>query len=654
MKLGLLPLFVPDQAHESPQSLVFGRLSFFSAVLLSELKAFLAQKLPSIQCETLFTLSDALKYQPDLVLIFSNSCDFAGVADWADNLKASLMCPVWLAGSHISHLPQSLPDTVDLGILGELELPVLQLLKMAIHVGGAHGLTPQMYRKVPGVIYQSQGRMYSGAPAQEIPDLKTLPSPDLTAFRSLPAYFAASLRTSRMNDSLFAQMAWPMTRKPRLYSVDYVCNSMVNIVHHYQRYFAQYRLSPQVFRQVCSVFITDYQFVLHQKRLRSIVEKMRALYLHHVCFLTVHMPVRAVTEETLLLLKSVNLQKVILSFGPFEHQEPLLPPCTAADLDRALALLKRFRVGVVGHFFINPEAKTSRQQIFSTYVYLKANSYLFESLSHTVLGATPGLSLWEATAAHRKQYYTDLQRYPWASLAWESLKPTLPLAQKHLDFPFFKAVNKSLDMLPTKPFTPPSHQEAILKNQAELVKEFAETYLFPEARILELVVDESLALKPFLKDYHEIHQMQVKLGQLHGTLPQPVDVLVSVASIQALRDPEKALKHALMGLKSGGVIYLSILNPMFMGFLAQVLKWPARQSVVGYQVLKWFTDTTLINMLQSLGLELIHFKHLPVDNIEKLRPSVEKLAKHFEEFGMQRISQYALYVQEINVLARKK
>lgn len=653
MKLGLLPLFIPEQALQNPEALVFSRLSFFSAILLSELKAFLGHKLPDVHCQTLLTLPDVLKYQPDVVLILSNSCDFAGVADWADNLKAALMCPVWLAGSHISHLPQSLPDTVDLGILGELELPVLQLLTLAFQAGGAHALTPQMYRKVPGVIYQQQGRMYSGAPAQELPELRAFPTPDLSAFQVLPAYFSAALRTARVNDSIFAQMAFPLTRKPRLYSVDYICDSMVNIVHHYQRYLSQCRLSPQVFRQVCSVFITDYQFVLQQKRLALIVEKMRALYLHHVCFLTVHMPVRAVTEETLLLLKSVNLQKVILSFGPFEHQEPLLPPCTAADLDRALALLKRFRVGVIGHFFVNPEAKTSRQQIFATYVYLKANSFLFESLSHTVLGATPGLSLWEATAAQRKQRYSHWQQYPWASLSWEKLKPALPLAHKHLDKDFFQAVEKALNMLPTKPFVPPSHQEAILQNQAELVKAFAETYLFPEARILELVVDDTLALKPFLKDYHDIYQMHVKHGQLQGTLPQPVDVLVLVASIQSLRDPEKALRHALMGLKPGGVIYLSVLNPMYIGFIAQVLKWPARQSLTGYQVLKWFTDTTLINLLLGLGLELVHFKHVPASNIEQWRPTVEKLAKQFEQFGMQRISQYALYVQEINVLARK-
>ncbi len=656
MKVGLLPLFIPAKALESSQELDIGRLSFFSSILLSELKGYLKEKLPEITCETFLTLPELLKKSPDIVLILSNSEQFGAVSDWAQQLKATLSCPVWLAGSHISHAPETLPDTVDIGILGEIEVPIYHLLKLALQAGGAAFLTPQMYRKVPGVIYQSHGRMYSGSPAQEVMDLKRMPIPDLKALTNLPKYFAVSIRTSRMNDSLCAQLAFPPTRKPRLYSVDYICQNMVSVVQYYRQALAQYPLPPEVFRQVCSIFITDYQFVLQKKRLEEIVAKIKSLYLHHVCFLTVHLPVRSVSEDLLRLLKSVNLQKVVLSFGPFEHHEPLLPPCNAQDLDRALALLQRFRIGVIGHFFVNPDTKVKRQSIFSTYVYLQSNSTRFESLSCTVLGATPGLSLWEAAAPLRKQKYaSDLRQYPWSSLAWGKPLPQLPLAHKHLSVSFFQEVYKAFTELNerTAPFVTPMHQEARLINQAEMVKDFAEKYLFPEARLLEIVLEPDLALKPFLKDYHEVEQLWVKSGVLSGVLPQPVDVLIAAASLHGLRHPQKALSHALLSLKPGGLVYVSILNPMFIGFLGQVFKWPERQSIVNYKMLKWFTDTSLSYLLDACGLEIIELDYTNA-NIEELRGTVEKLAKQFSHFASQHIPQHALYVREINILARKK
>lgn len=656
MKVGLLPLFIPHQALDDPQSLDPGSIALFSSVLITELTAYIKSKFSDIDCRTFFTLSEILKAEPDLVLILSNSADFNAVSDWAHQLKATLSCAVWLAGSHISYTPQTLPHEVDLGILGEIEVPLYQLLTLALKAGGLPFLTPQMYRKVPGIIYQSHGRMYSGSPAQEIPELKQMASPDLGALSALPGYFASSIRTARINDSIFSQLAFPPTRKPRLYSVDYVCENMVSVVQHHKRFLVNHSLPPAVFRQVCSVFITDYQFVLHKKRLEEIVKKIKSNYLHHVCFLTVHMPVRSVTEELLYLLKSVNLQKVVLSFGPFGHEEPLLPPANASDLDRALALLKRFRIGVTGNFFVNPESKTSRKSIFRTYSYLKANSMCFERLSCVILGSTPGLSSWDATLALRKQKYAfDLKDYPWSALHWGPPAKELVLAQKHLSVDFFDEVYKAcLDLNQrTSLFVPPLHQESKMKAHAELVKSFAETHLFPEARLLEVVLDQELALKPFLKDYHEVYQLWVSDGQLTGVLPQPVDVLVTSASLHGLRNPEKALKHALLALKPGGMVFASILNPLFIGFLAQIFKWPARQSIVNYKVLKWFTDRELLRLFDICGLEIVRVDYTTA-KVESLRETVEKLGRKFEHFASMQIPQHGLYIREINVIARKR
>ena len=659
MKLGLLPLYNKGSSPHNDEAFHSGGLSFFSTALLAEVAAFIHQRLPDINCTVYNKLPPLVADFPDVVLIWCTSVEFGEVSAWAESIKAALDCPVWLAGPHISYLPQSLPSQVDLGIMGEVELPLFHLLKTALQ-NGPESLNPTLYRKIPGLIYQSRGRMYSGAPAQEIPDLKSLPTPDISIFKNTKNYMVASLRTSRSNDSIMTRLSYPPTRKPRLYSPDQVCQNMVSIVQQFKDYLAGYPFPPRVFRQYCPIFISDYLFVLQKKRLQEIVAEMRRLHLHEVCFLIVHLPVRAINEELLRLLKSVNLQKVMLSFGPFGHDNPLLPPCTPHELDKALALCHQFRVGILEHTYMNPSPKTQRRHIFAFYKHLQKRADAFEVLVTSVLGPFPGLELWEQYQTVRKKRadLPDIESFPWHTLDWKKFHRTLPVAQPQLDRQLLTDASKAFLRLGEDritPFTAPFAQTERTRTEVLQVKAFAETYLFPEARLLEVVLLDGLALKPYLSSYHEVLQLHVKDGKVVGELPtEPVDMLVCSAALHGVRYPEQALDFMLKGLRPGGLAHFTILNPMFMGHMARVFKWPARQSLADYDVLKWFTDTELLKLLSQQNLTLVEVKHNPILQVENVRPTVELLARQFENFAATSIPQHALYIHDINVVVRKE
>src|SRR5690606_13147076 len=111
-------------------------------------------------------------------------------------------------------------------------------------------------------------------------------------------------------------------------------------------------------------------------------------------------------------------------------------------------------------------------------------------------------------------------------------------------------------------FTPPLQEDSFHLSRALQVQQFARQYLSPEDRILEVVLDPELALKPFLGPDHQIEQVWVVDGKLQSALPQePVDILLMVGSIAGLREPQQTLASLLPRLKPQGRIYLQSPNP---------------------------------------------------------------------------------------------
>ncbi|MGV3522840.1 MAG: methyltransferase domain-containing protein [Candidatus Sericytochromatia bacterium] len=651
-KLGLLPLFKAESFQHN--QFTASGLEYFAANGLAEIIAYVAQETPEITTCIAINLMEMVKKKPDLVLIWSTSPCFGQVQPLAEQLRTYLDVPIWLAGPHISYLPNSLPPAVDAGILGEPEIPLQQLLSLWLKMKEAG---PALYRKVPGIIYQSRGRMYSGAPAHFIAQLQQLPIPDYRPLLNLPGMGSAIIRTSRVSDNLLTALAYPPSRKPRLQHPEHICRQLEHAIENYRYLFRSYPLPADQMRYLRPVIIPDYQLVLHKGRLEALVKEVQRRGLHRECFLIVHTPPDALDAQVLECLKALNTRKILISFGPFGHKNPLLPTTSPEAFLAALERCAQAGLSVWGQFYLNPDVDTSRQQLAQTYLFLQRHLACFERLRISVMGTFPGTSLWEEYQARHKPDNAALGHFPWASLDFESFSRSQPLVHKHLGTEALQEIYFAFERLSQQKteVEMPLQADGKYQSQLRMVQQFATTYLQPQEHILELVSDPQLALKPFLHSYHPIDQLEVRNGHIAGTGPrQAVDLLVLNGSLNTCRHPGESLKHMLRYLKPGGRVFIQVLNPLYMVLLNRYFHWKFSHSSQSNPVLHFLKEEELRALLESAGLEILSCDYTIMEGVESVRASVESLAHRLQHFAALKIPQHMLYISDIKMLARNR
>lgn len=650
MKLGLLPLFRAESF--SPEGFTATGLEYISANVLSEITAFVQAQFPDIQLELQLALSEMLRQRPDIVLLWSTSSCFQKVAPTAESIKTYLDIPVWLAGPHISYVPQMLPPDVDIGIIGEVELPLQQLLKIYLKQPNAG---PMQYRSVPGIVYQSKGRMYSGAPAQILPQLTQLPVPQHTRLQLLPGMSAPVIRTSRSSDALLPALAYPPSRKPRLYSPEQICAQFSQIVGNYQILYKSLPIPANLRHYVSPVMISDYAFVLQRQRLEALIPMFRSQGLHELIQPLPNIPPEALTPELISQLKSLNVRSVMFVLGPFQHRNPLIPSCTPEQLEQALALCKQHQISVLAQLFINPDVSTSRSQLAQTYLFLRNHLEDFQKVTISVLGTLPGTPVWEQYTAKVKPDVTTLQHLHWQSLDLETFAYDIPIYHSQLNRDTLSEIYYTFKRLvdEQKPVMNPMHNDMFNQARALAVRDFVGRYLRPGETILEVPMQPELALKPLLPQF-KIHQLSMRKGQLNGNCPEPVDFILLNGTLNCLRDPEAALKQLKIWLKPDGRIMLQWLNPLHMRTLNQFFNWQTPQSTARNPVLKYLKLEEVEAMLKRCGLEPGPPDYTIIEDVENVRPAVESLATKIEHHASLRIPQHMLYASEIKMLVRNR
>lgn len=650
MKLGLFPLFRPESF--GPDSFTATGLEYISANALSEIIGYVQSQFPQIKVILKLALNEMLRQKPDIVLLWATSSCFNQVGPTAESFKTYLGVPVWLAGPHISYLPQTLPADVDIGIIGEAELPLQQLIQLFLKQPDAG---PLHYRRVPGIVYQSKGRMYSGAPAQIIPQLSQLPMPNHRLLQAQPGMSAPVIRTSRSSDSILTALAYPPTRKPRLYSPEQICAEITQVSDNYRILYKDYPIPQQLLKYMSPVVIADYAFVLQKQRLETLIRLYRSQGLHERVLPIPNVPPDAVTPELISQLKSINVRSLLFVLGPLNHRNPLLPACEPDKLEEVLKLCKQHQMGIVAQLLLNPEVGTTRRQLAQTYLFLREHLEYFQKITVSTLGAIPGTPVWEQYVAKVKPDVKTLLNLNWQGMDLEKYDYNQPLHHSHLDRDSLHEIYHAFKQLAAQQdhVNHPLRDDMFDMNKDKAVREFAARYLRPGDKVLEVPMLPELAIKPLLPNV-SIHQIMIRNGQLSGTCPEPVDFIMINGSMNIMRDPEAVLRQLKTWLKPDGRVMIQWLNPLHMRALSQHFSWKGQQSTVRNLILKYIKLEELEDMLRRCGLEPGTPDYTIIEDVETVRPSVETLAAKLEHHASLRIPQHMLYVSEIKMLARNR
>jgi len=339
-----------------------------------------------------------LSHDPDVIGITSFTETFEHVVRHARYFKRlAPNVPIIVGGEHISAAPQSLPESVDIGVIGEGE----ETLRELMHLYMRKEATPENLEKVNGIVYWHKGQRVQTAPRAWIMDMDSIAKPDRAFIHRPDQLWQQPLFTARGCPYQCTYCAstrfW---QKTRYHSIPRVIEEIEDIIRD--------------FPQQSLIAINDDLFPLNRKRLRTVVEAIRAKGLHKKVGFTLNTRANVFDTEIVELIAAMNGQ--IVGFGFESASDKILKQLKGKTSSRealkALQLCEKYGIAVVGSYMVGSPDETW-EDLARTYWFIRNNRDRIWKLSVLLSTPFPGTEFWHEAEA-RKLVDENFQR--WNSL----------------------------------------------------------------------------------------------------------------------------------------------------------------------------------------------------------------------------------------------
>ncbi len=320
-------------------------------------------------------------FKPDLVGITSQTQNYARAVEYAQTAKRYEI-PVVVGGPHISMLPSSLADAMDVGVVGEGERTMAELFELFERAGG---FPERELEGVDGIVFRNGcGKLVFTKKRAPIEPLDEIPPPARDLLGIGPY---TSMITSR--GCPYRCVYCVSTRfwggRVRFHSAEYVVDEIREMVEEYG---------------VKTINIFDDNFLLDRKRVRKIIRLLEEEDLLERVYFECMTRADFVDEESVLLLKRMGVRYVQLGLesGNPETLRYLKGDVKVENNKAAVEFLKRAGMECGASFIIGAPEETE-EDILETLRFVKESP--LERFGVYVLLPYPGTPLWELAKERR-------------------------------------------------------------------------------------------------------------------------------------------------------------------------------------------------------------------------------------------------------------
>ena len=400
---------------------------------LMSIAKFLSARMAGIEVKIIvgdIGCKDIESYKPDIVGISLLTGFFTMGCAMASAIRQRYPeLPIVFGGHHITYLPDNLPGSVSVGVLGEGERTFLQLCT-AFEKSGRFGADD--LSKIAGIVYWDKGKL------QQNPRGETFLKPEEIPI--IDNYDACSFKIKRRSTfHIIASRGCPhkcrfcssspFWGKVRLHSPQSVAGQIEYI---------QRRFDPEV------IFVFDDLFIANRKHLSEIRDLMIAKKLHRRASFSCWVAANIFTQDVIDMLKEMNFFAVniaVESAVPRVYEYLKGTWNTPADNKRAIELAHKNGLLVYSSAIVGAPGETEAD-IESTCDFLR--SLPISGGTAGILKPLPGTALWEE--AKQRHLVTDTPD-DWATFDSENvLDPAVPIMSDCLDRATLK---KHLDRITT-------------------------------------------------------------------------------------------------------------------------------------------------------------------------------------------------------------
>jgi|TARA_B100001971_G_C18241228_1_gene571076 radical SAM superfamily enzyme YgiQ (UPF0313 family) len=345
---------------------------------------------------------DVEKFSPDIVGISSMSHYYKEAIDTAQRIKQDNDCYTFIGGVHISSLPNSLSPNFDVGVIGEGEDTLRDLLKL---YDKTSQFSQSDLKKINGIIYWNNKRINKTAPRNQIYPLDNIPLIDRDFLNS--KYFRKRWIAGEMRKAVGATM---LTSRGCPYRCIF-CNT--------SRFWQKLRFnSPErVYTEVKYLIekynvehiqIWDDLFTINRKRLEDILHLIEKGGISKKVTFHCHPRANLMNDRLCKILKSLGVTTI--NFGFESGSNKMLNylkggSVNLEDNQRALILGKKYDFSVVGSLiFGSPgESIQDMEETLEFIDFFDKNGG--DNLWHFIMTPFPGTPLWKI--AEERGYVSD-------------------------------------------------------------------------------------------------------------------------------------------------------------------------------------------------------------------------------------------------------
>jgi anaerobic magnesium-protoporphyrin IX monomethyl ester cyclase len=525
--------------------------------------------------------------------------------------------PIIVGGEHISALPESLPECVDIGILGEGEETLTELMALFLR----NEVNPDNLAKIPGLVFWHAGKRVQSAPRAWISDLDLIPQPDRFLLHNTNNQWQQAIFTAR--GCPYKCTFCASTRfwqKTRYHSVERVVSEIEYILKHFPN-------QPLI-------AINDDLFPLNKRRLKTMVAAIREKGFHRKVGFVLNARASVFDEEIAQLVQAMNAQ--VVGFGFESASDKVLTAIkgktSARENLKALELCEKYGLAVVGNFMSGgPDEDTV--DMAKTWWFIQKNR---DRIWHPSVGLAtpfPGTEFWQK-AEEMGVIEPDFDRWNVLDLGFRAgesvyMNPHVPVAD-------FVPIYEEFRQFQARPDISRDHFSQIRVKQLYQEQVFgALAANYPQAtKILELGPDGS-HLRTLLPEAEVTqiapYQAQLDLSGLDG---RKFDLIVLAHCLEKLKDPLLALKNLIPLLDSGAEIVCLAFHAGHLSVLVDLLKgrWDAQIFAVNHhRALRFFDAKNLERLFQSAGLETAQLEFFKFPD-QKLQDAAEQLETMLSAF----------------------
>lgn len=544
----------------------------------------------------------AIQNKPDIIGISTYTRAYFDSVAAAEKIKKELNIPVIIGGKHITALPSNLRPCFDLGVIGEGEIVMAELIQTYME---KKGFFPEDLSKINGLVFRDGNELHITPDREPIKDIDILPPPKRSILWAyLPSgkrlQWAQAINTSRgcPYKCPFCINSKKKFLKVRFHSPERVVSELEEIVTKFpkQDYIA----------------ISDDLFVTSKKRLKNLVDLITSEKLHRKVAFTCMCKADRFDEEVAVMLKKMNVKKIGFGFESADKTTLRYLKDDSSDVEehiRAINICDKYGIYSTGFFIIGAPPET-REGLSRTYWFIRE---YYPPMRGDVfhLKPYPGTKVWDYFL---EKGMLNEEKENWkyyGSRYFEDGKSIF--LNENYDYEFFKNALSYFNYLPERDkgvlnniFAPPRE-----KYYYEIFDHLKEYNLNNEDKILEIGTSYFPSIKDILEKDKEITRFEhwiyrsnkEKIQEYENLVlgNSQFDIILFSHCLEQILDPYNKLKYFINNhLKDDGKLIIIVRNIKYIQNILNLLKGGLDVLIKGFKRYDDFFNISIGDLKNNL------------------------------------------------------